>query len=72
MPASVAAALGCRAPTKQRKGELVDGFTSALEGIYKSRLCMDITVCRQDRSIEGPLPAQVHRQPAQRKPLFGL
>lgn len=25
------------------------GFTSALEGIYKSCLCMDITVCRQDR-----------------------
>lgn len=61
--ASVAAALGCRAPTKRRKAELVGGFTSALEGIYKSGLCMDITVCRQDRSTEGPVPAQVHRQP---------
>lgn len=61
--ASTAAALGCRAPTKRRKGELVGGFTSALEGIYKSCLCMDITVCRQDRSTEGPVPAQVHRQP---------
>lgn len=43
----VAAALGSIAPAKQRKGELVGGFTSALEGIYKSCLCMDITVCRK-------------------------
>lgn len=62
MRASVAAALGCGTPTKQRKGELVGGFTSALEGIYKSCLCMDITVCRQDRSTEGPVLTQVHRQ----------
>lgn len=72
--ASVAAALGYRAPTKQRKGELVGGgFTSALEGIYKSCLCMDITVCRQDRKKHrGPCAGTGAQAAAQRKPLFGL
>lgn len=60
MPA--AAALGRGAPAKQRKGELGGSFTSALQGIYKSCLCMNITVRRKTEAQRALWRAQVHSQ----------
>lgn len=68
----VTAALGCRAPAKQRKGELVGSFTSALEGIYKSCLCMNITVRRKTEAQRALWRAQVHSQLHRESHCLGL